>query len=138
ATAPGAIAIGGTTLSIAPGTVLSGQALANLGVNACLSADLNASGQITGSGSASSNPCPGTTTEICGVVTSFTPATATTTGSITISGTTLTIGIGVTLTGQSLITVGSNICLTPVFSGPGGPGAGGELGVGSVVSTGGA
>jgi|GEM_PF-1966369 len=134
ATLPGSVTVGGTTLTILPNTALSGQAALNLGANVCLSANLNASGQVTGSGSVVINPCAAAT-EICGVVSAFTPATAAATGSITIGDTTLTIAIGVTLNGQNLIAVGSTICLIPVFAGPSGGGQ--QLGPGSTVSTGG-
>jgi uncharacterized protein (TIGR03437 family) len=130
-TTSGSITIGGVTFPIAPNTVLNGQALLVLGTNVCLTADLNPAGQIIPPAPVIVSPGPTATTEICGVVTFFTPATATATGSINIGGTTFIIGVGVTIVGQDLITTGSSICLLAVFTGtaPDAP-----LGPGTVVS----
>src|SRR6266542_3100193 len=101
--------IGGQTFPIAAGTTLNGQNLITVGANLCLNGTLDASGQlispswVTRNGSA--------TVSVCGTVTAFTAATASSDGSITIGGQTFPIAAGTTLNGQNLITVGANLCL---------------------------
>ncbi|MEP7273086.1 MAG: DUF5666 domain-containing protein, partial [Acidobacteriota bacterium] len=138
ATSPGSITIGGVTLVIAPNTILSGQALLILGTNVCLTSPLNPIGEIINPGPVVPGDGPIPATEVCGVVTAFTPATANAIGSLTIGGTTFTIGVGVTLVGQELITIGSTLCVFVVPPVNPGPGPGTELGPATVVSVGGA
>ena len=125
AAAPGSITIGGQTFSIAPGTVLAGNV--QVGANLCLSATINPGGQI-GGGSATPNPAnppPTTPVNACGVVTAFTPATSTSSGSITIGGQTFVIAAGTTFGPE--VSVGASLCFTlPVTPGGeiAGPGPG--------------
>lgn len=58
-----------------------------------------------------------TTVAVCGQVKSFTPATATSTGSIKIDDTTYTIAAGTTIGGQPIISVGPTICLDITLNG---------------------
>jgi hypothetical protein len=124
ATVPGSITIGGTTLTIAPGTTLIGVVI---GSNYCLNASLNPTGQVITPVTVTVNP--GITPMICGTVTAYTAATATASGSITIGGVTYIIAPGSVLGGASLILIGANVCLLPVFNGPG------QLGPGSTVDS---
>ncbi len=102
----GSVTIGGQTLVIAKGAVLTGVAVL-LGSNLCLSAQLNASGQIQ-SGTFSLDV--GASISVCGVVTAYVAATALTTGLLTIGGQALVLAPGATLSGAP-ISVGSNLCL---------------------------
>lgn len=102
----GSITIGGQTFAIAKGAVLTGVA-ALLGSSFCLSAQLNASGQIQ-SGTLSTNA--GASISVCGPVTAYVAATALTTGLLTIGGQALVLAPGATLSGAP-ISVGANLCV---------------------------
>ncbi len=58
-----------------------------------------------------------TTAVVCGQVLSFTPPTATTSGSIRIDSTQYTIAPGVTIVGQPILKLGANVCLDLSFNG---------------------
>ncbi|MEP7336692.1 MAG: hypothetical protein ABI977_02925, partial [Acidobacteriota bacterium] len=107
--APGSITIGGVTFPIAAGTTLAGQGLITVGANLCLGATLNVTGQIILPSTVTVNANVGTT--LCGTVTAFTAATATTPGSITVGGVTLVIAPGTTIGGGPII-IGTTICIT--------------------------
>jgi hypothetical protein len=62
-------------------------------------------------GAASLNAQISTQVAVCGRVDAFVPASATTTGSIILSGKPLVISIGTQLTNQSAVTLGANVCL---------------------------
>ncbi|MFN8498643.1 MAG: carboxypeptidase regulatory-like domain-containing protein [Anaerolineae bacterium] len=122
ANAPGSITIGAVTYPIAIGTLLQGQDAVRTGDNVCLSATVNASGQISG-GQITINA--GGNVNVCGVVSAYTAATALTAGSVTIGGQTIPIAAGTTLTGQDLLTIGSNVCLSGTLNGVGQVSSGG-------------
>lgn len=120
ATVPGSITIGGQTYGIAPGVTLSGAGLLAITANPtlCLQATLNGAGQIsTGSLGLTLGGTP--SVNVCGVVTAYTPATATVGGSITVASNTLVIAAGTTFVGTSQPTVGSGVCLTLVVNSSG-------------------
>ncbi len=117
----GSITIGGQTLSIAPGTELTGAGLIQIGANLCLSGT-SAGGAQIGSGAITANPnAPPTTIAInvCGVVSAFVPATGSAPGSLTIAGQTFAIAPG-TFFGSE-VQVGASLCFNlPIATGPGG------------------
>jgi hypothetical protein len=132
ASTPGSITIGGRTIPIAAGTSLSGSGLVTIGANLCLNGSLNASGQLVPPSSVAVNAT--STVNVCGVLTAFTPATASAPGSITIGGQTFSIAPGTTLgfsprVGQVLCA--ELVLAPPGGSGVGGPGAGGPGGSGT-------
>ncbi|MGH9800675.1 MAG: hypothetical protein ACRD82_09945, partial [Blastocatellia bacterium] len=90
---------------------INGQNDINVGSNMCLIASLNAGGQITHNSTILVN----VTNPIfaCGLVTNHLPATATSTGAITIGGMSFTIGVGVSL---GNVTVGSNQCMAGIIN----------------------
>ena len=106
ATAAGLITINGVGIPIAPGTSLTGSDQTLLGMNLCLQGNLNASGQLLSSSLVTANG--NLTTNVCGIISALTQATATTPGSITVGGVTLGIAPGTALGGA---TVGSDLCL---------------------------
>lgn len=53
-----------------------------------------------------------TPVNICGIVSSYTAATATTSGVLMIQGESVAIAPGTTITGDTLLTAGANVCLT--------------------------
>ena len=113
---PGALVIDGQSFVLAAGTELTNSNLLTANADICLSASLNASGDITG-GSITANAA--TAVEVCGAVTAFTAATAAVPGSITIGGQTFPIAAGTTLDGQGLATVGADLCLDATANGAG-------------------
>ena len=119
ASAPGSITIGGQTLPIAAGTALGGSGTVNVGANVCLDGTLDLSGQLVPPSVVSVNVSGNV--DVCGVVSAFTPATATAPGLITIAGQTYTIAAGASL--GFPVTIGQTICANLVIS-PGNPGGG--------------
>jgi hypothetical protein len=114
ATATGAITIGGILSPIAIGaTAFTGVAL-TAGTNVCLTATLNALGQITG-GNAVANTVTGTTAvNVCGTLSSFTPAANTSTSAIIVFSSpsqSFTVAPGVTVGNPTLGTAGSLVCI---------------------------
>ena len=108
--APGSITIGGQTIPIAVGVALAGQDQVRVGSTYCLTADLNAQGQVR-DGTIAAQVGGGTSLNICGVVTAFQAATANAAGSITIGGQTIVIAPGTTLTGQDVVNTGDSYCV---------------------------
>lgn len=117
ANTPGSITIGGQTIPIAAGTVINGAGQIVVGNNICLSGTLNAQGQVIAPTSATVGAT--TSLNVCGVVTAYQAATANAPGSITIGGQTIPIAAGATITGNNLITLGSNLCLNATLNGAG-------------------
>ena len=108
AAANGAITIGGVRFVIAAGTSLNGFAV---GANVCATFCFNAQGQIASVDGVAANAGP---VQICGIVSAFDPYV-----SIQIGGAKLPLVIGTYIQGQTLIAVGVNMCLTPVYDGTG-------------------
>jgi hypothetical protein len=125
ATAAGSITIGGVTYPIAPGTAVSGASLAVPTSVLCLQGTLNGSGQLS---TAALSVNAGTSINICGPVTSYSGATGTVPGAITINGQTFTIAAGAGLTNANLITTGTLICLSGTLN------ASGQLAGGTVTA----
>ena len=124
-TAPTAGAAGSVTLSglnanvtfaVAAGTTIAGSSAAPAtGDNICLVGVTNAAGALI---SATLTPNATSQASLCGTVVAFTPATATSLGSLTIGSTTVAVGLNTVFTGEAL-TVGSNLCLAGTFNGLG-------------------
>ncbi|MGE0885222.1 MAG: SdrD B-like domain-containing protein [Blastocatellales bacterium] len=119
ATSNGSIKIGGLTYIIAPNVALSGVAI---GKDLCFAFCFDSSGSIAGQTAA---PVAGPNyPQICGYVTSFSPALGGVKGSVTIGGVKFSIYPGISLSGQDQVSVGTNSCLVPVeFAGMAGPGS---------------
>jgi hypothetical protein len=117
ASSPGSITIGGQTFPIAAGTNIDGSGLINVGANLCLNATLNGLGQITTPATVTANAT--TSVSVCGVVSAYTAATASSPGSITIGGQTFPIAAGTNIDGSGLITLGTNLCLNATLNGLG-------------------
>ncbi|HEX6508746.1 MAG TPA: hypothetical protein VF221_14045 [Chloroflexota bacterium] len=102
------------TYPIAAGVTLAGQAAVTTGANVCLSATLSGGSIVSGAVTANVN----TAIVICGPVTAYTAATATTPGSLTIAGIVFPTALGSTFTGVALAP-GVNVCLSARLSGLG-------------------
>ncbi|HEX6509620.1 MAG TPA: hypothetical protein VF221_18480 [Chloroflexota bacterium] len=113
-TVAGSLTIGGQTFSIAPSTSLSLVGVLFVGSSYCLNGTLNTAGQLV-SGTLTTGTA--TAINVCGVVTSYVPATAGGFGSITIGGQTYTIAPGVVLGGSSASVF--TVCLTGSVNGAG-------------------
>ncbi len=110
--AAGSLTIGGLTYAIVPGTGLSG---VSLNSDQCFSFCFDASGRINainGSSSAGQN-----ISQVCGIVTSFSPSLGGVSGSITIGGAKIRIAPGIKLPGQDQVAPGSNTCLVVAGAG---------------------
>lgn len=105
----GSIAIGGTTYPIATGTTLTGANYLITGTSICLVGTLNAAGALSSGGITAGASAK---ISVCGVISAYVPASATSIGSITIGGTVYPIAAGATFTGTNLLTVGTNACLS--------------------------
>jgi hypothetical protein len=117
ASTPGSITIGGQTIPIAVGTSIDGSGLITLGADLCLNGTLNASGQLVVPSSVSVEAS--TSISVCGVVTAYTAATASSAGSLTIGGQTIPISAGTNINGSGLIQVGANLCLNGTLNASG-------------------
>jgi hypothetical protein len=117
ASSAGSITIGGQTIPIAAGTAIDGAGLITLGANLCLSGTLNASGELVVPSSVSVGAT--TSISVCGVVTAYTAATASSAGSLTIGGQTIPIAAGTNINGSGLIQVGANLCLNGTLNASG-------------------
>ena len=124
---PGSIAIGNRTLPIAAGAAIEGSSLIVVGANLCLTGTLNGLGQIVSPTSVVTQVT--TEVSICGVVSAYTAATASTPGLITIGNQALPIAAGTVIEGSSLIGLGANLCLTGTVN------AGGQLVAPTSVTT---
>ena len=133
ASTPGSITIGGQTIPIAAGTNIDGSGLVTIGANLCLNGSRNASGQLVPPSSVAVNAT--STVNVCGVVSAFTPATASAPGSVTIGGQTFSIAPGTTLGFSPQ--AGQVLCAELVLAPPGGSGVGGPGGSGAGVIVGG-
>lgn len=111
--AAGSITIAGFTITIAPGASIVGVTITSGGFY-CVQATFNSAGQIT-SATVAAVSVATPSVNVCGTVTAYTAATATTAGTITIGGGTLPISAGVTFTGKT-ITTGSAFCLAGFFN----------------------
>ncbi|HMX29071.1 MAG TPA: hypothetical protein PKC13_26030, partial [Blastocatellia bacterium] len=114
ATTAGSINISGTTYTIAAGTTISGQAIISVGVGVCIDAVFNNSNQIV-----PPSAVGGGVVTACGGVNSFKAATLNQPGNISIGSANYVIAPNTTINGQSLINVGSNMCLTAALNGSG-------------------
>ncbi|MFN0109056.1 MAG: SdrD B-like domain-containing protein [Blastocatellia bacterium] len=104
--AAGVIRVGNLSYSIAPGAVLKGVTLWS---DQCFTFCFDASGRIfmqQGDPTAGQN-----LSQICGMVTAFSPSQGGLSGSITIGGSKIRIAPGIRLPGQELVAPGSNTCL---------------------------
>jgi hypothetical protein len=107
----GSITIGGQTFVIMNNTTLANQNTIVVGAQYCLDATANAQGEIS-NGQINSRVTVAGSLSICGIVSAFTAATATSPGSITINGQTFVIAPGMTLSGQGGIITGNSYCLS--------------------------
>lgn len=107
--ASGSFTLGGVNFTIPPGTLVVGQELIAPGANLCLDGVFDAAGRLTSQSVVSANTS-GTMT-VCGVVRTFTAATKTTEGSISIGDATFAIAANVKIANQGLIDTGANLCL---------------------------
>ncbi|MCW5853309.1 MAG: carboxypeptidase regulatory-like domain-containing protein [Anaerolineae bacterium] len=123
----GSVTIGGQTIPIAVGTTLVGNSLLTTGNNVCLDGQLNANGQLS-NGTVTANASGGGSVQICGVLTAFQAATANAPGSITVGGQTFPIAAGTSLTGQDLLRLGSDVCLSGALN------ANGQINNGTVTA----
>jgi hypothetical protein len=123
---PGLIVIGGQAIPIAIGANIQGSGLISVGADLCLTGTLNVAGQLTDPTTVTVNAT--TSLEVCGVVSAYTAATASTPGSITIGGQTIPIAVGTSIDGSGLITLGADLCLNGTLN------ASGQLVVPSSVS----
>ncbi len=105
------ITINGVTYPLASGAAINGANLVNVGANACLTATLNASGQIEGPSSITAQVAANV--NVCGVVSAISS------NAITINGVTYPIVPGGTITGASLVNVGANVCLNAALNASG-------------------
>src|SRR5262249_4616866 len=112
----GVITVGTFTLPIAAGTSVSGAAMLILGSNVCIHFDLT-SGSIAGVLTVTANTT--TSLHLCGIVSSYTAATSTLAGAITLGSTTLVIAPGAAITNASLLTAGAHVCLDGSVNGAG-------------------
>ena len=104
-----------TTFPIVAGVTLVGQNAISTGVNVCLSGLLNDGRECRQRRYHRGDHDP---IVVCGPVTAYTPATATSLGSLTIAGIVFPTALGATFTGTS-VTVGANLCITAQLSGLG-------------------
>jgi hypothetical protein len=123
--ATGLVSLGGKTFNIAPGGGLTGAALLTSGTNVCIQAAMNGAGQIS-SGTVTLNGNLQVT--VCGLVQTYTAATASTVGSLVIAGITFPIAAGTTFTGS--ISTPATLSVAFTLSGQG------QI-VGGTVTTGG-
>ena len=100
----GALSIGGGAFVVAAGTSLAG--IVTTGANLCLDLTVNASGEIT-EVEVSANAS--TTIKICGVVSAYSRATATTVGLLSVAGRTLEVAAGAGL--PASVEAGADVCL---------------------------
>ena len=114
---PGSITIGGQTIPIAIATVIDAAGLITAGANLCLDGTLNGLAQLTMPSSVTANATA--SVHVCGVVSAYTAATASSAGSITIGGQTIPIAAGTTIDGAGLITLGADLCLNGTLNGSG-------------------
>jgi hypothetical protein len=105
ATSTGSITIASHSLVIAIGAALP--ASVHVGANLCLDLTLNGFGQVS-RGTAVVNVT--STLKVCGTISAYVAATATSTGSITVAGHALVIAIGTTM--PASVRVGADMCLT--------------------------
>jgi hypothetical protein len=130
ASTAGSITIGGQTYGIAAGVTLGGASLLTASANPtlCLQATLNGAGQIS-AGTIGLGLAGTPTVNVCGMVTAYTAATATTGGTITVVGNTLVINAGALFTGVAQPAAGSAVCLSLVVN------SSGAIVGGAVIST---
>ena len=106
----GALTVGSTALIIAAGTTLP--STVQVGANLCFDLTLDLSGRITDA-TVSANATA--TVDICGQVSAYAKATATSTGSLTIHGRTFVVAAGTVL--PASVTAGANLCLHLTLNG---------------------
>ncbi len=114
----GSIVINGQTYTIAPGVLVSGGALLTLNSGVCLNGSATAPYQLI---AASVSPFTLAPVSVCGAVSAYVPATASTAGSITVGGQTYGIAPGFTISGSSLLAIGASqsVCLSATLNGAG-------------------
>jgi hypothetical protein len=110
ATSTGLLKIGSHTFTIGLGATLP--ASVHAGANLCLDLTLDGFGRVSG-GSVRANASAGLS--VCGTVTAYAAATATSSGSITVAGHSLVVAIGVAL--PASVHVGANLCLDLTLNG---------------------
>lgn len=107
----GTITFSSATYTVAAGVTIGNAALATpLGGLVCIVGQ-SSNGQLV---SVSLQPQVSSTVTVCGVVSAYTPATTSTTGSVTINGTTLILAVNSSL--SSAIVVGTNLCLVATLN----------------------
>src|SRR5437764_5238330 len=94
-TATGALTIAGTAYVVATNTALVGAGNIAVGSNMCLNGTLDAAGNLTAGTVTANVPAP---LNLCGVVGTYTAATATAAGALTLGTSNATIVAGTTLT----------------------------------------
>jgi hypothetical protein len=114
-TTTGSITIGGILYPIAVGAAPFTGVTVSAGQNVCITATLNALGQITG-GAAVVNPTTTSTTAVnfCGTLQAYTPASSSTTSATIVfsaPAASYTVAPGVTVGNPSLATAGSLVCI---------------------------
>jgi hypothetical protein len=117
--AQGAITIGSQTFTIVSGMTFTGPSAASVanGATLCFQLTLNGANQIVAAYVTPSTPTPTPTGpfQFCGVVTAFTPATASASGTLVMGGQTFTISPGVVGTGMAIVP-GQSFCIVFTFS----------------------
>lgn len=111
ATAPGALRIINTTYNIAPGVVISGQALIRLNANLCFDFTIDNTGQVT-----LPSTVTGSISTLCGGLEEYQPAGVNTPGSLKIAGQSFQIASGTTIQSEVTLVLGANICLTATLN----------------------
>ncbi|GAC1330988.1 MAG: hypothetical protein NVSMB22_23090 [Chloroflexota bacterium] len=112
----GSITVAGYTLVVAPGATVQGTTI-TVGTFSCLQLTFNSAGQIV-SATVSTSTSATPSLNVCGLVTTYTAATSSAAGTITIGGGTLPISAGATFTGKP-VTTGTVLCLAGVFNSAG-------------------
>lgn len=124
-TAPGASSNGAVTIAtptatvqyvIVAGSTINPSTFTGSGTpNMCLVGTLNAGGQLTRATFSPNNPQSIT---LCGVVTAYSPATVSQTGSLTIGGLIVPLALSASFTGQPVV-LQNNVCVQGSFNGLG-------------------
>ena len=115
AIAAGSVTISGKPFVISAGTQLTNQSALVTGANVCLTASANALGQIVAPATVTANV--NTTLSVCGVVESYTAATAVSAGLLRIAGRALTIAAGTNVENDGILSAGADACVRATLNG---------------------
>lgn len=130
----GSITINGRNVAFAPGAFIFNLSAAGTGNDICLIGTLNSAGQISSASVTADVPLTivaTAPTTVCGVVSSYTPASATTFGSVVIGGATYSIVANSSIGGSGLLSNGANVCLQLTLN------SAGQITLATVTSNGG-